>query len=159
MEKQHTIIHPGIGLGEIKFGMSREEVEQLLGKPDFHEITSYSDELDEKSDSWEYHGLRLDLSFEEAEEWRLVIISVSSDDYILNNKQLVGSDMEELMAELTELDITDIEVEDLSTEENPDHILVSSEEHGINFWVSEDVVEEIQWGPFFVDDETIAWPE
>lgn len=160
MEKQHIDIKIGTGLGDVKFGMTRDEVEAILGKPEFQEITSFEDEGEEfKSDSWEYHGLRVDLSFEEAEDWKLVIISVSSDDYLLNEKQLIGSDMEELMSELTELNINDIEVEDLSTDENPDFVLVASEEHAINFWVSEDVTEEIQWGPHINEDNTIAWPE
>ncbi len=158
MEKKHIDIKVGAGLGDIKFGMSRDEIEAILGVPDAKETTSYSEDENELSDSWEYHGLRIDLSFEEAEDWRLSIISISSDDYVLDGKQLIGSDMEELMSELTLLDINDVEIEDLSTEDHPDHILVSSEEKGINFWLSENVVEEIQWGPLFADDDTIIWP-
>lgn len=159
MKKQHIDIKIGTGLGDIKFGMKREEVEAILGVPDAKETTSYSDDEDEMSDSWEYHGLRIDLSFEEAEDWRLSIMSISSDDYMLEGRQLIGTDMEELMSELAELDIKDLEVEDLSTEDHPEHILVSSEEKGVNFWVSGNIVEEIQWGPLFIDDDTIAWPE
>ncbi|MFK7953205.1 MAG: hypothetical protein AB8B73_10190 [Ekhidna sp.] len=160
MEKTHIAIKPGIGLGDIKLGMSREEIESILGKPEFQEITSFEDEGETfQSDSWEYHGLRMDLTFEEAEKWRLVIISVSSDDYLLLDKKLIGSDMEELMNELSELNINDIEVEDLSTDDNPDFMLVSSEEHAINFWLPDNVVEEIQIAPRINEDNTIAWPE
>lgn len=159
MDKKHIDIKPRIGLGEIKFGMSREEITDILGKPEFQEITSFEDEGEEfKSDSWEYHGLRVDLSFEESEEWKLVIISVSSDDYMLNGKQLIGSDMEELMGDLSDMNINDIEVEDLSTDENPDFMLISSEEYAINFWVPNNVVEEIQIAPGINEDNTIAWP-
>lgn len=160
MEKAHLDIRPGIGLGEVKFGMSREQVETLLGKPEAKEVVSYSEEdEDEKSDSWEYHGLRIDLSFEEAEDWRLVIISVSSEQYLLNGKALIGSDQEELMTELAQLEITDLTVEDLSDEDNPNQKLISSELLGINFWLVEDTLQEIQWGPLFIDDDTIDWPE
>lgn len=158
MEKTQLTILPGVGLGEVKFGMTREAVLSILGNPEAKEVVSYSDEEDEKSDSWEYQGLRVDLSFEEAEDWRLVIISVSSEDYLLNGKALIGSDQEELMTELAQLEISDLDIEDLSDEQNPNQKLVSSELLGINFWLVEDTLQEIQWAPLFIDDDTIDWP-
>lgn len=158
MKKKQLDILPGVGLGEVKFGMSREEAASLLGEPQAKEVVSYSDEEDEKSDSWEYQDLRIDLSFEEAEDWRLVIISVSSEEYLLNGKTLIGSDQEELMTELAQLEISDLMVEDLSDEQNLNQQLISSELLGINFWLVEDTVQEIQWAPLFIDDDTIDWP-
>ena len=47
----------------------------------------------------------------------------------------------------------------MSTVESPTHELISSDQLGINFWFDEDTLSEVQWGPLFVDDETIKWPE
>lgn len=159
MEKVHADILPGVGLGKLKFGMSREEVKALLGEPDHQEITHYGEDESDQSDAWEYHPLRLDLSFEEAEGWRLVIISVSSEDYHLKGSSLIGLNMDELMEELEILRISDLEIEDLSSKDHPDQKLISSEALGLNFWVHNDILEEIQWGPLFIDDNTIQWPE
>ncbi|WP_421765243.1 hypothetical protein [Ekhidna sp.] len=158
MEKENVEIIPGEGLGKLKFGMSRSEVENLLGKPDHQEITHYSDDESDKSDAWEYHPLRLDLSFEEAEDWRLMILSVSSEDYLLKGSSLIGLDFDELMEELEVLKISDLEIEDLSSEDHPDQKLISSEALAINFWLHDNILEEIQWGPQFIDDNTINWP-
>ncbi|MEP1033239.1 hypothetical protein [Ekhidna sp.] len=158
MEKEHIEIIPGVGLGKLKFGMSREDVKAILGDPDHQDITHYGEDAADKSDAWEYHPLRLDLSFEEAEDWRLVIISVSSEDYHLKGSSLMGLDTDELMEELDMLGVKDLEIEDLSSEDHPDQKLISSEELALNFWLHQDILEEIQWGPQFIDDETIQWP-
>ncbi|WP_436516080.1 hypothetical protein [Ekhidna sp. To15] len=159
MKKEHVEILPGIGLGQLKFGMTREEVKALLGDPDHQEVTHYGDDETDQSDAWEYHPLRLDLSFEEAEDWRLVIFSVSSEDYTLKGSSLIGLDMDELMEELDLLGVKDLEIEDLSSEDHPDQKLISSESLALNFWLHQDILEEIQWGPQFIDEETIKWPE
>jgi outer membrane lipoprotein-sorting protein len=36
-ELQAPVLHPGLGLGPIRFGMSREQIESLIGKPDSYE--------------------------------------------------------------------------------------------------------------------------
>lgn len=159
MEKIQVEIIPGVGLGKLKFGMSREEVKAILGEPDHQQITHYSDDESDQSDAWEYHPLRLDLSFEEVEDWRLTIISVSSEDYHLKGSSLIGLDMEELMEELEVLRIDNLEIEDMSSEDHPEQTLIASEELGLNFWLHKNVCEEIQWGPLFIDDNTIKWPE
>ena len=159
MEKVQVEIIPGVGLGKLKFGMTREEVNALLGQPNHQEVTAYGEDVDDKSDAWEYHPLRLDLSFEEAEDWKLTIISVSSEDYLLKGSSLIGLSQEELLEELEVLTINDLEIEDLSDEDHPEQILISSEEQGINFWLHQGILEEIQWGPLFEDEQTIKWPE
>ncbi|WP_424961158.1 hypothetical protein [Ekhidna sp.] len=159
MEKVQVEILPGVGLGKLKFGMSREEIKTMLGEPDHQEVTHYGDDESDKSDAWEYHPLRLDLSFEEAEDWRLTIISVSSEDYLFKGSSLIGLNQEELMEELELQGVSDLEIEDLSSEDHPEQLLISSQSLGINFWLHKDILEEIQWGPLFEDEHTIRWPE
>ncbi|SNT30798.1 hypothetical protein SAMN05421640_3330 [Ekhidna lutea] len=159
MEKTQIEIVPGIGLGALKFGMNREEVKSILGEPDHQEITHYGEDDSDQSDAWEYHPLRLDLSFEEAEDWRLTILSVSSDDYLLKGSSLIGLNQEELMEELELLGVKELEMEDLSSEDHPEQLLIAAEELGVNFWLHKGILEEIQWGPLFQDEHTIKWPE
>ncbi|MEQ6165674.1 MULTISPECIES: hypothetical protein [unclassified Ekhidna] len=159
MKKVQVEIIPGVGLGKLKFGMSREDVKTILGEPNHQEITSYSEDESDQSDAWEYHPLRLDLSFEEAEDWKLTILSVSSEDYLFKGSSLVGLNQDELMEELELLGVKDLEIEDMSSEDHPEQLLISSEALGINFWLHKDILEEIQWGPLFEDEHTIKWPE
>lgn len=158
-EKLHINILPGVGLGDIRFGMTRETIRGLLGEPNHQMIADFSENESHLNDAWEFHPLRMDLSFEEAEDWRLTIISVSSEDYLLHGSSLIGLELEELMDELELHGITDLEIEDVSDLDHTDQKLVSSAALEMNFWINEHICEEIQWGPFFKDENTIRWPE
>lgn len=153
MSKIHKEIKPGRGLGAIKFGMKREEVLELIGEPDHKEITRYSDESESECDSWEYHALRLDLSFEADEDWRLTILSVSSEDYTLDGTSMIGLELDDVLEELDVQKIEDYEIED--AEEGQ---LLSVDHLSLNFWLTDDVLQEIQWSVLYNDDDTVQWP-
>lgn len=150
-------IKPSFGLGCVKFGISRKEAEELLGKPNEIEKQDYSDS--EHTEAWHYDDLELSLEFEEEEDWRLVTISVSSEFYEFKGKKLIGIDEDKLMSLLKELNIDDFEVEELSPIENPSHKLISVYDLGINFWFENEVLMEVQWCPLFNEDDSIDWPE
>jgi len=151
-------IKTGEGLGEIKFGMTREEIKDILGQPD--DIDHYADsDLDEdESESWHYDELELSLSFDEDAGWKLVTIAVSSPNYEFHGKKLIGLGSDDLLEELNALDLGDFDTEDWSSEEVPDHKLISYPDSQINFWLEDGELTEIQWGPLFMDEETIQWP-
>jgi hypothetical protein len=152
-------IKPGYGLGIIKFGMTRAEIISILGEADNIENYSYTDSDTELTEAWEYEELELSLNFDKDEDWRLVMISVTSDLYRLNGKKIIGLSHEKLLEQLNELKFSDLNLEDFSSEEIPDHKLIEVESKSINFWIEDGVVDEIQWSPFFIDDDTIGWPE
>lgn len=151
-------IKPGEGLGEIKFGMTREQIKDILGQPD--DIDHYADsDLDEdESESWHYDELELSLSFDEDADWKLVTIAVSSPNYEFRGKKLIGLGSDDLLEELNGLSLGDFDTEDWSSEEVPDHKLISYPDSQINFWLEDGELTEIQWGPLFMDEETIQWP-
>ena len=50
-------------------------------------------------------------------------------------------------------------VEDVSDDENPDLILMESEDAGLMIWFQDDIAIEIQFLPEVEDDgETLIWP-
>lgn len=151
-------IKTGEGLGIIKFGMTREQVRAILGEPDDIDTYSDSDLEDDASESWHYDELEISLSFDEDTDWKLVTIAVSSPNYAFHNKNLIGLPAEALMAELKPLELGDYESEDWSSEEIPDHKLISFPEVQLNFWFEDGELTEIQWGPLFSDEDTIRWP-
>jgi hypothetical protein len=152
-------IKPAIGLGDIKFGMTRDQVKKILGEPAEIEQLSYSDSDEDLTESWHYDDQDLSAGFDEDEDWRLVTLAISSQEYDISGKKLIGLNQEQLLAALAALKINDLETEDCSDDENPDSLLISSEEMGISFWLEDGMVSEIQWGPVITEEETILWPE
>ncbi|MGL1886447.1 MAG: hypothetical protein OCD76_08025 [Reichenbachiella sp.] len=151
-------IKPGYGLGELKFGMNRDEALSILGAPDEKEVHSYTDD-DDQTENWHYDELELSLGFDQEDDWRLVTISITSQDYEFNKIKIIGLTNEQFSSQEKSLKMNDLEHEDMSTKESPAHELISSESLGINFWLDEGLISEVQWGPLLIDDETIKWPE
>ena len=151
-------IKPGFGLGNLKFGMSRAEVKLILGEPSFIDKYSHSDSNEDLTEAWEYDELKLSLSFDEEEDWKLIMISVSSDFYQLNSESLIGLSCEKLIKALENLNLGELNLEDCSEDDSEDQKVIEIDEKSINFWLNEGVLDEIQWSPLFIDDDTIKWP-
>jgi hypothetical protein len=152
-------IEEGQGLGNLKFGLTRNEVESIIGEPEEKENFSFTEDEENLTESWHYDELELSLGFDQEDDWRLVTISISSENYKFRDFCPVGLSKKELKTILEEKGIDDLEFEDLSTIENPSHGLISSESLGLNFWFDDDSLNEVQWGPLFIDNETVKWPK
>jgi|TARA_B110000240_G_C13145312_1_gene302869 hypothetical protein len=152
-------IKTGIGVGELKFGISKDDAKKILGEPDDCEKYSYSNTEKDLTEIWYYKNLGLNISFDEDEDWRLGSITIESETYLFENSIFIGQDKNEILSEFKNLKIIDVEYEDMSTVENPTHELYSSDTLGINFWFDNNKLSEIQISPLFIDDETIKWPE
>lgn len=151
-------IKPGYGLGVLKFGMKRSEVKLLLGEPSFIDKYSHSDSSNDLTESWEFDALKLSISFDEEEDWKLTMISVNTNFYELEEMSLIGSSEEEVIQKLAAFDDEELYLEDCSEQDEENHKVIEVENKSINFWFIDGVLDEIQWSPFFIDDDTIHWP-
>lgn len=158
MKDEIKDIKEGHGLGILKFGMTMDQVRLILGKADETEKFSYSGDELNMTESWDYLDLGVSLNFDEEEDWRLIMISVSTDYYQLNGESLIGQSEEKVITALKTMGMEDIEVEDCSSPETPDHKLIEIDEFSLNFWFHNGTLDEIQWSPNFTDDDSIKWP-
>ncbi len=148
---KHLEILPGTGLGDIRFGMTREEVSSILGDPS--EIDMFSDdEPGNQVESWHYDEADVSFAFEEAEEWRLTTIAVSSEEYKVEDTALIGLSKEATFAQLEKMGI------DHNFDEDSGQDLHFSNETGLNFWMDGDVLREIQWSVEIDDEDKVIWP-
>ena len=79
-------VKPGIGIGLVKFGMNKEEVESLFGKPNEVSI----DEEDDNKEIWTFNDKKMRLSFYADEGYRLGYIESSNLALEINGKKLLG---------------------------------------------------------------------
>ena len=151
-------IKSGIGLGEIKFGFNRETLKEMLGEPDEVEQYSLSGNGDDQTESWHYDAYELALSFIKVDDWRLVSLTTSSEESLFKGSEMIGLSQKDLKEELKFLGVKDLEIEDCSSEESPNLKLIFSMVEGMNFWLEDGVVTDVEWGVRYIDDEEIDWP-
>ena len=155
MKKALKEIKCGFGLGNLKFGMTRAEVKLILGEPSYIDKYSHSDSANDLTESWQYDELEISISFDEEEAWKLTMISVNSGFYEFKGKSLIGKSEKDVLAHLN---IEDTYLEDVSERDGENHKVIEIDEKSINFWFIDGVLDEIQWSPLFIDDDTIKWP-
>jgi hypothetical protein len=149
-------IIPGRGVGNILLGMNKKDVEKILGKPDDIEKMTHDD--GGTSSIYYYDDFGLNLSFESEDDFRLSYISFDGEEFHLKNKIKIGESSENLIKICKELSFSEPEVEDMSKEGFPNQISVSFEKENIIFWFTDNVLDEIEIGPFWLDDDSPVWP-
>ncbi len=161
MKKEIKEIIPGVGLGTLKFGMTRDDVKKLVGKPDEVEnLPGFEEEVNDELESWHYDEHEFSLVFDADYDWRLVSIAVSDPYFTFHGKNIIGMDKQETLDLLSNLGIEISNEEDLSDDENPNLELIESEDAGLMVWFADDEVIEIQILPDVEEDgETLIWPE
>ena len=151
MEKE---IKVGIGLGNVRFGSSKAAIKKIIGEP--NEIDHVDVPIDEEEiaiEQWHYDELELSLSFNDFDNELLDTFAVSSPEYTLNGKQLIGKSLIEINHILDELNLGECIKEDLSDDDENTHVY-SFQDANMNFWFEDDELSEIQWGP----DENFEQP-
>ncbi len=155
---KNKAIRLGRGLTDLQFGCSKDDIEQFLGEPsDIDSIESESSD-DTESHVWHYDDLGISFTFDEADGFRMGLLSVNSDQYILRDLIRVGMKKQMVLDTLEELAMLDYAEEDHSSLDNPDHTLVAVDEKSLYLWFDSDQLTEIQWFPYLDEDEEIIWP-
>ena len=149
------LIVPGVGFANLKFGMNEEEVISVLGKPDEVEVLDMDD--GETVNMYYYDEIGVSMSFDSMADMRMVEIAFENSDYTLNDNLFPGMSKELFVEHAA--GIGEFEIEDLTDEGSDVNELYSFEDKNINIWIREGVVDSIQIGPFWSDDEEILWPE
>ncbi len=145
-------IKPGTGYGKIKFGASMDDIEARLGKPS--EIERDEDQLT----YWHYDDEILSLTFDGTEGWKLSSLLAGDLGMKLFDQDLDELSQEGLKALLKENGAKNVtsqdEIVDGATIDT-----IEAEDLEMIFWFENGDLTEVQWGPFFNDEDSIMWPE
>jgi hypothetical protein len=161
MNKDIKEILPSVGLGKLSFGMTREEVKELLGAPsDIENVPGFEEEdINDELESWHYDESEFSLVFDSAYDWRVVSIAVSDPFFTLFGEQIIGNDKSKVLALLSAKGYEVTATEDLPDEEIADLKLYEFEDLGMMLWATGDEVIELQILPDVEEDgESIIWP-
>lgn len=142
-------IIPLVGIDNIVFGSSRDEIKKLLGEPTTTIKHEWPDDTD--TESWIYEALGLELNFGSDEDYRLTTITTSSPDATLDGVQPVGL-AEEKLKEL----LPAVKLDDDFDENGKDYFYPEKE---ISFWILNDKVFNLTLFPEYDENgEEAIWP-
>ncbi len=149
----------GQGLDNLTFGITREEVLNIMGEPNEKEKID-GDKESGGMEAWHYDEQNISLSFEEDADWRLLSITSASAEILFEGIDLIGLSQGEVMEQMEVFDLGDFELEDLSEDGLEGQTVAANPDCSLNLFFDNDILAEIQWGPFWDDDnEDVIWPE
>ncbi len=146
------VINPGIGIGQIKFGIVRDELQNLIGSPD--NIESNNDIEDDVDITWEYQGGTLLFYFDEEDKYKLGGIELENPEVELFGAKIFDLTINETKELLDKNDAIDIEEEDVDSE-----IVLSIDSIGLTLYYENNELDSVQISPLYLDDENFKWPE
>ncbi|MBB6609574.1 hypothetical protein H7F15_00855 [Pontibacter sp. Tf4] len=146
-------IRLGKGLGKIKFGLTRDEVEELIGEPEEVEESDEDDEFEHEA--WNYWEDGYSLYFDKEDDYRLSCIETANREVQLWDERIFEMSQDQLKALFADHDITNPEVEEMEGGE----IRISYEKEMIDLYFDEDQLIAVNFGVFIDDNLEVKWPE
>lgn len=151
-------IVPGYGFGELKFGLGKDEVLNLVGKPDRQSLDN-----DEFGNTLTYHysAKRFSLYFEEEDNFSLSCIETDNPDLIFFDEKIIGFSRDRLVKMIDDRNLGDYEetveeAEGVKEEDLETCILVAEIE--TNFYFYDDKLISVQIGVLYSDEDEVCWP-
>jgi len=146
-------IRLGKGLGKIKFGLTMDEVEELIGEPEEVEESDEEDEFEHQA--WNYWEEGYSLYFDKEDDYRLSCIETANREVQIFGERVFEMSREQILQLFADHDIATYEEEEAETGETR----ISFEKEMIDLYFDEDQLIAINFGVFINDDLEVVWPE
>lgn len=127
--------------------MKEKQIKELLGAPD--EIDS---DQEDELDYHHYDSQVLSLTFDGTEGGRLSTLVIADGESTLFGEDIFTMTLDEIKSLLKSHGCKSLSVE------GEEEKVLEAEEIEMLFWFENDELMEVQWGPFFADEEQILWP-
>ena len=147
-----TTIRPGVGVGDLRFGATRDEVRTIAGDPT--ELLPREEESG--GELWVYESAAVALSFAAEENLRFVSCETFSAKAAFNGEALIGLDRDAAEAALERAGADEGVFLADDNDESSGQIAVPR--LGLSVWFEGGAVESVGWGVLFDDDDNVLWP-
>ena len=150
---QENEIVLGQGIGDIKFGLTMDEVETIMGKPE--EIEESEEEEEFEYQVWNYWEEGISLYFDKEDDYRLSCIETANREVLLWGERIFEMSQAQVKQLFADNDITNPEIEEMEEGETR----ISYEKHMIDLYFDDDQLIAVNFGVFINDDLEVMWPE
>lgn len=144
----------GIGIGKLRFGISQDQCRDLLGVPDSEEDLDYLEDGSIIDKLWNYDEIGITLHFSQDLDLKLTSIETEEPNITLFGKTIIGCSKQEAINNAKAFGLEEPEIE--SYEEGVERLMF--DDFQLEFWIEDDFVYMIEWGPFWLDEENPEWP-
>ncbi|WP_242921646.1 hypothetical protein [Pontibacter liquoris] len=146
-------IRLGKGLGKIKFGLTMEEVEKLIGEPE--EIEESEEDDDFEHQAWNYWEEGYSLYFDKEDEYRLSCIETANREVQLWGERIFEMSPNQILQLFADNGVNNPEEEEMEGGETR----ISFEKEMIDLYFDDEQLIAINFGVFINDDLEVVWPE
>jgi len=154
--KDELVIYPLVGVGGLKFGATKKEVEAYFGEPNAVE-TIPGDEDFLGVDIWSYFEPGHSVYFEQEFDERFTNFETDDESAILFGKQIFSLKEDEVLALMKENGYSDYEIVD---KDEFDEKRISFYDAQMDFLFDEEkTLLQINWAVGFTEEEEPVWPE
>jgi len=147
-------IKPGLGLDNILFGVTKQELMDILGEPDEVRLEEEDEELEEVL---RYNKLKTCFSFDfendDDDEKRLSWIESENPSLTIFNGTVIGQSEEDI----TEL-LSSNKIDDSYVEEDLYIDTLYSDDDNLEFEMLYGKVARVMFGPFYDENDSVVWP-
>ena len=150
-------IVPARGIGILLFGITKEELADILGAPD--EIEPTNEIRGVNRENYSYNSINCSFSFDQDHDGKLVEISVENGYFHVENQIRVGVTKNDLLNLGTKFKLGDPFIEDRKNEEFPSRELISYDLLGLHLYLDEGRISVIRIRVLSNIDGSINWPE
>ena len=149
---QETEIKLGVGLGDLKFGLTMDEVEAIMGEPEEVEESEEDEEFEYQV--WNYWEEGYSFYFDEDDDYRLGLIETANEETTLFGQKIFSMTQAEIEELLKKNGISNAEKETMETGEK--HL--TYEKEMLDMYFDKDALVTIKFGVFVSDDLEVKWP-
>ncbi|HET6244259.1 MAG: hypothetical protein H0V01_15895 [Bacteroidetes bacterium] len=145
-------INPMKGLGELNFGISTEEVVQIMGEPE--EVEEMEPESEIRTLIWHYWSNGISLFFDEENDLKLTSIEVDNNMVTLWGQMIFNLKEKEIIELFKSKGFKEIDIEEQEWGEKR----ISFDDAMVDLYYEEGELNSINYGVFINDFEIAVWP-
>jgi len=143
-------LKPGIGIGDLKFGMTKDEIIAKLGTPD----RIIEDVEDEETLLLEYYALKLRLSVYGGEGDRLAYMTTSNPDLEYKGQKIIADSVDTVKDQVFGSIVNEWEFDEYDLFE-----VYGNDEYWISLNVEYGTVVSLELGVMINEEDGFEWPE
>ena len=159
-------ITPGHGIGQLRFGLSKEKAIDIIGVPDT--TSEHKDPESGKTTVFYYAKKGITAYFEEEDDYCLSSIEIENPHMVFLNEKIYRFTKDQVVALLEKKDfkitseeyVKPNEMEGNATIKDESlEFCISVDDIEINFYFFDDRLLSVQFGVLFDDNDEVSWPD